>query len=486
MTARTARGRRRGAAALSCLGALFHAGPALAHGSERGFVLLLPTEYYLAGGAFAVAASFLLLALVPPRRVEQLAGRSLPLVDLPALPAAATSLFSFVFLCCVVLTGFYGSTDPLANPLPLFVWTLWWVGIALLHTCVGNLWALINPWTGPLTLVRGISRGRLGAKALLRLPERLGYLPAIVTFLGFAWFELVDLAPSDPTRLAVAVSAYWAATLLAMIAFGEQAWRARGEPFSIFFRLIGGMSPLAWRASTAPGGGWRRVHVSLRWPGWTLLENQPLPPTGILFVLLTLAAVSFDGFSKTFTWLSLIGINPLEFPGRSAVQYTNTAGLLAAFALLSGGFYAVVFLGSALIGKTEHAARAAGLLVYSVVPIAIAFHAAHYLTNFLVDAQFALVAFSDPFYREWDLLGIGHYHVTTSFLKNLDDVTLIWNAQTLIICAGHIVGIVLAHVIALRCFGEIRAALSSQFGLASLMVAYTCFGLWLLSTPTGA
>ncbi|TGT34972.1 hypothetical protein EN812_32500, partial [Mesorhizobium sp. M4B.F.Ca.ET.169.01.1.1] len=33
--------------------------PAFAHASDRGHVLLFPTGYYLIGGAFAVAASFL-------------------------------------------------------------------------------------------------------------------------------------------------------------------------------------------------------------------------------------------------------------------------------------------------------------------------------------------------------------------------------------------------------------------------------------------
>ncbi|RWF68827.1 MAG: hypothetical protein EOS26_26680, partial [Mesorhizobium sp.] len=39
--------------------------PAFAHASDRGHVLLLPTGYYVAGGALAVAASFLVLALLP-------------------------------------------------------------------------------------------------------------------------------------------------------------------------------------------------------------------------------------------------------------------------------------------------------------------------------------------------------------------------------------------------------------------------------------
>src|ERR1700752_516990 len=54
---------------LSFLGA--SATPALAHTSERAFILLLPTGYYRLGGALAVAASFLILLAVPGDRLKR-------------------------------------------------------------------------------------------------------------------------------------------------------------------------------------------------------------------------------------------------------------------------------------------------------------------------------------------------------------------------------------------------------------------------------
>jgi hypothetical protein len=41
----------------------------------------------------------------------------------------------------------------------------------------------------------------------------------------------------------------------------------------------------------------------------------------------------------------------------------------------------------------------------------------------------------------------------------------------------------MAHLIALRLFDSPRKAVISQIPLAALMVFYTGFGLWLLSTP---
>jgi hypothetical protein len=48
---------------------------------------------------------------------------------------------------------------------------------------------------------------------------------------------------------------------------------------------------------------------------------------------------------------------------------------------------------------------------------------------------------------------------------------------------GHIIAVLVAHLITLRQVTNRRVTLLSQAPLAILMVAYTLFGLWLLSTP---
>jgi len=152
--------------------AVAHITPAEAHGAERGFVLLLPTGYYLFGGAAAVAASFLLLCFVPPRIVDRLARARWPLGTMPAISPAPTSLAAFLLLCLLIAAGLFGSRDPLANPLPLMIWTVWWVAITLLHAVFGNLWALINPWIGAYTLLDRLAGG--GSAAPGCWPIQLG------------------------------------------------------------------------------------------------------------------------------------------------------------------------------------------------------------------------------------------------------------------------------------------------------------------------
>jgi hypothetical protein len=413
---------------------------------------------------------------VPARRLKRLAAARLTLVSIPAFKPVPTSQISLAVMLLLLGAGIWGSRDPLENPLPLAVWTVWWVALTLLHAVFGNLWAYLNPWTGLCRIAERILPGRIGR---VPYPQRLSYWPAVVLFLAFAWFELVYPAPDDPERLAFAVGAYWLIAFVGMLLFGEQVWTHRAEPFSIFFRLVGGLSLLIIQRGKAGRAG-----VALGWPGSALLDREPLPRSAVLFVLLTLSSVSFDGLLKTFWWLSLGGINPLEYPGRSAVIDRNTLGLLSAFLVLAAAYWVVVGAGWLLGGRRSALRPALGALIYSIIPISIAFHFSHYLTALLVNGQYALIAASDPFGTGLDLLGFGHMHVTTSFLNTFESVRLIWNVQTAGIVAGHIAGIVLAHLLALRHFGDGCSAVLSQLPLAALMVLYTLFGLWLLSTPT--
>ncbi|HEX6103313.1 MAG TPA: hypothetical protein VF031_09725 [Alphaproteobacteria bacterium] len=452
--------------------ALIATGPAVAwaHAGERGFVLLMPRGYALWGGTFAVAASFLVLLAIPDAPIRRFAAAGIRLGRLPTMPAPWLSALSFALMLALIAAGLTGTRDPLENPLPLTVWTLWWGGLTAAHAVFGNLWAVLNPWIAPYRLLR----------AFLRLPETplayprwLGHWPAIALFLAFAWFELVHPAPDDPARLALAVGAYAAITLLGMLLFGERAWLTYAEAFSVFFRFVSLLAPV--QADRDRG-------VTFVPPGAGLVRHGPLGASGALFLLLMLATVSFDGLSKTFWWLGLGGINPLEFPGRTAVMGRNSLGLLLSWAALSAAFGIAAALGCRL--ARAPAASCFGGFVLSILPIALAYHLAHYLPAFLINAQYALAALGDPFGLGWNLLGLAERHPVTSFLADYHSVAVLWTAQSGLIVLGHILAVLVAHAIALERFGTGRAAFMSQLPLALLMIAYTAFGLWLLSAPT--
>ncbi len=57
------------------------------------------------------------------------------------------------------------------------------------------------------------------------------------------------------------------------------------------------------------------------WPGAQVLRMPPMTASGVAFITLALAMLTFDGLSATFWWLALVGENPLEFTGRSACRW---------------------------------------------------------------------------------------------------------------------------------------------------------------------
>jgi len=158
---------------------------ALAHTSERAFILLLPTRLYMFGGALVVLLSFMVMALIPMANLREVEGARWRLGRLLRWRTEGWSLAMFLVLIMLLIAGHVGSRDPLSNPLPLTVWTLWWVGLTLLHAAIGNLWRGLNPWRGVYRLVTklpGLNAWR--ERPPLAYPKWLGYWPAFVQFLA--------------------------------------------------------------------------------------------------------------------------------------------------------------------------------------------------------------------------------------------------------------------------------------------------------------
>jgi hypothetical protein len=461
--------------------------PAAAHVAGGAFILLLPTHLYVAGGVIVVAVSFAVVTLLPPRvfaRLETVAWR----VHLAGVPRDAlstgASLLSLAVVVFLVIAGLLGSRDPLANPLPLFVWTVWWIGFTYLHILFGNLWAHLNPWTGLYRLVttaRPLRRWRTAPP--LAYPAWAAHWPAVAGFLGFAWFELVYPAPADPAVLARVVAVYVLLQLGGVLVFGTR-WLQQAEPFSVFFGMISRIAPIgsemAARRGRRPGGA---MELELTLPALRLLRTDPPAVSLAVFILLVLSSVSFDGLSRTFAWLGLLGANPLAYPGRTALIIPNTLGLLGLFTGLLLAYVAAVRLAAMGAGLRRPLAPILARFALPLVPIACGYHFAHYLPVFLVDSQHALRAASDPLARGWDLFGAGHVHVVTSFLSDPARVYAIWHTQVALIVAAHVAGVVVSHTLGLRLApGPPTAA--SQLPMLALMIGYTTLGLWLLSTAT--
>jgi hypothetical protein len=380
------------------------------------------------------------------------------------VPTAA-SCGSAAILLGLVAIGLAGPRDPLFNLMPLAIWTIWWMAFLAIQGTLADVWRLLEPWSGPARLI--------GLRPRLRLPARLGAWPAVAGFVLFKGFVLADPAPSDPGRLAVVVLSYWTATLAAVLLFGPR-WLRRGEVFTVLFELIGRLRP--------------RRGAGLGLPGWAMLARAPDPARAAL-CLAVLAAGSFDGLSETFRWLALLGVNPLEFPGRSAVVVPNLLGLVASLLLVASAFAGAVALGCRLAGRLgARVAFVPALLGFAatLLPIGLGYHVAHYLVALLVQHQYALAALADPFARGWSLPPFDAVRIRTGFLADPDPVRIIYLTQAGVVVLSHVAAAAMAHAVAAGLAGGRRGALALQAGLVPLMVGYTVFGLWLLAAPRGA
>jgi hypothetical protein len=492
---------------------------ALAHGFAVRYDLPIPLGFFLAGAGATVALSFLLLGIfagVGPARAESgsthLASRRAGRILSNRWVAGTLQAISVVLFLLVVTTALFGDTNPFRNISTTFVWVIWWVGMMFVSTFVGDIWALANPWNalfaGAERLLRVLKPGnRLSLER--PYPERLGMWPAVILFAAFAWVELISGEGEDPRKLGALIIAYSLLTWTGMSVFGRRIWLAHGEAFTVVYTTFARFAPAAFCVGgfsgrdtcahgveitagecvgcaacfeTAPPA---ECAVALRPPGTGLLVRKPVSVSLAAMVLTLLATVTFDGFLATPLWAAIHEtiIAPAEsVPGIRTVLNFHTVAttVLLLFPLA----FAAVFLAccrlTAAIGGGASTASVAGYFILTLLPIAIAYHVAHYLTYLLLAGQYIIPAISDPFGFGWDLFGTASYKPDIGLV----DASFAWYTGVIAIVAGHVVAVYLAHRTALRLFSPRRRALASQFPMLALMVGYTMLSLWIIAQPT--
>jgi hypothetical protein len=488
--------------------------PAGAHGFGQRYDLPVPLWLWITGAAAAVILSFVIVGFFVRRKPRVpgesrvnllrwrlgrlLAGRSLRL----AAQAVAVGL-----LLLVVTAGLFGDQNPTRNLAPVWVWVIWWVGIAYVSALAGNLWAAINPWAAIFGWAEALVR-RAGGDGLalgLPYPRWLGMWPAIALFATFAWIELVYSGRAVPAQLALLITAYSLITWTGMTLFGHGMWLRHADPFAATFGLFARFSPTEIRV-TDPAACRRceagclpdrdgcfhcaecfdRADASARqWNlrpyGAGLQRSDDVTLSMAAFVLLLLSTVAFDGFTATPAWARLesslyAALTPL---GGARLTAIGTFGFLA-FSAFFGAVYGLFSYWIARAGGGDlSAGTVARLFVLSLVPIAIAYHLAHYLTYLLIQGQLVIRLASDPYGFGWNLLGTARY---------LPDIGIVgarfaWYASVIAIVLGHIIAVYVAHAIALARYPDRSAAIRSQVPMLILMVGYTMAGLWMVAQP---
>ena len=443
----------------------------LGHGLVQRADLPIPESLFGGAAAVVLVVSFLALAVLwtQPKLTKD-RWRPLPGFLGPVLGSrwleAACGAVGVALLALTVAAGLFGTRSPLDNFAPGFVFIVFWVGLVFASALLGNVFAALSPWRA-LGRVTGLVLGRMRGGRLVThrdYPAWLGCWPAVAGLLGFTWIELASDWSERPQAIGVAALAYTIFTLAGQALFGVERWTRRGETFAVYFDLFSRIAAFERRDGV----------VGVRPPlgGLPRLETVP----GIVaLVVVMIGSVTFDGLSQGRLRSDATGAAAFEFP-----ELLNTAGLLFGVALV-GGFYAAGLAGVRSLDRNHSAAELRSAFVHSLIPIAMVYVAAHYLTYLFFEGQSIGYLVSDPLGEDWDLFGTAAATIDYGALSQ----NQAWYLQVGFVVTGHMAALVLAHDRALTLYPDSRHAVRSQYWMLAVMIGFTTLALWLLAAPQG-
>jgi hypothetical protein len=452
----------------------------LLHGFGQRYDLPASLALYLYGAAGVVVISFVLVVLFASDQVGVKAieypRRAIPFlvpVARSPLPRLVGGIIGTLALAAVVITGLFGSSDPTKNPAEYLTWIYFWAAAVIASGLIGNLWYLLNPWAAIYDVVsRGI---RLGP--VWKLPN-VGVWPAAAFYFAFACLELTSGMANRPWLVAVAALTYTCVTLAGMLLFGRDQWLERCEAFTVLFGIVGRFGPL--EAERDEQG--RISAVFVRPWGVGLLRPSPTGWDRVVFVILMLSTLAFDGLIATPTWQEFtVAMRPLWLPlGAFGFFFNRTLGLV----LLSVSFLLIFIAVMELVvyfGTRKVDLKATvSTFALTLVPIALVYNAAHNYSYVLVQSQGLIPLLNDPLAKGWHLWpAVATY--TPSFA--LAQASTVWYAQIILIVLGHVIAVYLSHLRAGERFRTAQRALLSQYPMLLLMVTYTMMSLWILAQP---
>jgi hypothetical protein len=447
----------------------------IAHGLAIRSDLPIPEWLFGWAAAMVLVVSFVALAVLWPQARLQSEGWR----PLPALRPLTSRVVEIVcgaigvlLLCVVVYTGLEGTQSSTANLAPMIVYVTFWVGFVGLSVLFGDVFRAFNPWRAIGRAVGGMAKllTRGEPPKPLPYPERLGRWPAAAGILAFTTLELVSSNGDKPEHVAVGALIYSALTFVAMALYGVERWCERGEAFSVYFNLFSRISVFERR------GG----EIGMRRPLSGLAALPELPGTVALLVVM-IGSVTFDGAVEAPVWTGIapdiqqffedLGLSPAN-----ALEASRAIGMALAL-LLVWGLYRLGVAGAKGVGGGFSAAKLGGTFVHSLVPIAFAYVAAHYMTLLLFQGQAVAYLASDPLGNGDNLFGTADQTIDYGIIG----ATATWYWQVGFVVAGHVAGLILAHDRAIAMYDNARLAVRSQYWFLAVMVGFTSLALWLLS-----
>ena len=499
------------AAVLFAVALTWVAVPAFAHGIGGRYSLPVPLNFFLIGAAAVVAMSFVMIGIFVQERpsssvrywrydllsVRLLRGVLTGRVTMALVQAASVFVFGLV-----LATSLFGENLVFSNFTPTFVWIIWWTGMVFASAFLGDVWAVVNPWNIMFRWAEKLLG--LDGSPILRFPPWLGVWPALVLFWLFAWIESNYARAGEPRILATLIIVYSLITWGGMLLFGRHEWLRRGEAFSKLFGYFAKFAPTEVRTldtepcatchgecshspedcvnchecfALAPA---EQRQLNLRLPGVGLARNGAISIGELAFVVLLLSTVTFDGFTATGAWSDFrAAVQPkLSFLGDAAPETVGTFGLAMFPIAFLAAYFCFCWAMGRISGESVRALEVCKMFLYSLIPIALAYHVAHFLVLLLIQGQTILPLASDPFGWGWDLFGLSGYTIYPLVTTRFE-----WFLSIVAIVSGHVIAVYLAHVVALRRFATHTGALRSQYPMLLLMLLYTATSLWIVAQP---
>lgn len=501
---------------------------AAAHGFGQSVNLPIPLWLWLAGAGLTVVLSFAAVIDFLPRALQTTRYPVFRLLrSTPHVNVIAATLIGALRALCVgllalsLIAAFAGSPVAHENLAPTLIWILFWVGVAFISALCGDVWAIVNPLRSVFAVFERLWRSLSGrpSSPVLPYPRALAAWPAVVVLFAFAWMEHVWAEPVAPATLGVALLVYCMLTFVGMLLYGRETWLLNADAFALFFRLFARFAPFEVRVeldsanagcgqaicranddTCINGSGCLTTHprpawaLNLRPPAAGLLRRQNLGGSHVVFVLLALASVTFDGLLATGWWRDTLAL--ASAAGRDTVLNTLATATsvapatlaraigLVTFPLLFGVLFLLTCAAMVRIDRKHGATgttirgtiAAAADFVPALMPIAIAYHLAHYLSAFVMLPTLLWPRLLDPLGKSPNPLALDP--AAAGF-----DVNVLWTLIVAAIIIGHVLSVYLAHVLALERTGDRRLAVRTELPLLALMVCYTMISLWILAQP---
>ena len=389
-----------------------------------------------------------------------------------------TGAFGLFLLGVAIYAGLEGTEAPDRNIALTLLFVTAWLGFPLLGVLIGNVWPAFNPWNAIAAPIGWAWRKTTGKEPThFAYPDWLGRWPAAIGLVAFVWMELVygegngvsvGVTPDAVARAAIAYSIY---TLGLTAAFGRDVWFRNGETFSVYFGMFGSIGKLQFRDGVL--GARRFLAGSTTWVAGA---------GSVAVIIASIGTTTFDGaqegvFKNGIEWW-LERLSDLGLGATVSTRLASTTFMAISIAIVT----LVYLLGVRGMGTVPGAPDRQKLwrgFGHALIPIAFAYLLAHYFSLFFFQeqAQFTYLL-SDPLGTgTTDLFGTAGYGVD----YNAISTELVWYVQVATLVAGHVAGLVLAHDRAITYWGDYRKAARSQYWMLAVMVAFTCFGLFLLS-----